>query len=47
LDRQTKALDAAKRRDLIHDMQRHLARQQYYVELPCDRLQPSLGSRIQ
>jgi hypothetical protein len=24
-------------RELIHDIQRHVARQQYYVELPSDR----------
>jgi peptide/nickel transport system substrate-binding protein len=34
LARQRRTLDVAKRRELIHEIQRHLARQQYYVQLP-------------
>jgi peptide/nickel transport system substrate-binding protein len=34
LVRQRRTADAAKRRDLIHEIQRHLAKQQYYVQLP-------------
>jgi peptide/nickel transport system substrate-binding protein len=36
LHRQSRMLDVARRRELIHEMQRHLAKQQYYVELPSD-----------
>jgi peptide/nickel transport system substrate-binding protein len=34
LVRQRRTLDAAKRRDIIYDIQRHLAKQQYYVQMP-------------
>ena len=34
LVRQRRALDVAKRRDLLHEVQRYLARQQYYIQLP-------------
>ena len=34
LVRQRRVLDPAKRRELIFDIQRHLAKQQYYVQLP-------------
>jgi peptide/nickel transport system substrate-binding protein len=34
LIRQRRTFDAAKRRELIHDLQRYLAKQQYYVQLP-------------
>ena len=34
LIRQRRTLDAAKRRDIIYDIQRHLAKQQYYVQMP-------------
>ncbi len=34
LVRQRRTFDPAKRRELIHEIQRHLARQQYYVQLP-------------
>lgn len=37
LDRQRRTLDSAKRRELIHDLRRHVARQQYYVELPSEK----------
>jgi peptide/nickel transport system substrate-binding protein len=37
VDRQSRTLDVTKRRELIHELQRHLARQQYYVELPSDK----------
>jgi peptide/nickel transport system substrate-binding protein len=33
LVRQRRTLDAAKRRELIHEIQRHIAKQQYYVQL--------------
>jgi len=32
LVRQRRTLDAAKRREIIHEIQRHLAKQQYYVQ---------------
>jgi len=34
LVRQRRTFDAAKRRELIYDIQRHLAKQQYYVQMP-------------
>jgi peptide/nickel transport system substrate-binding protein len=34
LVRQRRTLDATKRRELVHEVQRYLARQQYYVQLP-------------
>ena len=34
LVRQQRAFDATKRRELLHELQRHLARHQYYVQLP-------------
>jgi peptide/nickel transport system substrate-binding protein len=34
LIRQRRTADVGKRRDVIHDIQRHLARQQYYVHTP-------------
>jgi peptide/nickel transport system substrate-binding protein len=34
LVRQRRTIDVARRRELIHELQRHLARQQYYVQLP-------------
>jgi peptide/nickel transport system substrate-binding protein len=34
LVRQRRTLDLAKRREIIYDIQRHLARQQYYVQMP-------------
>src|SRR5262245_12805524 len=34
LVRQRRTFDAAKRRDVIHEIQRHLAKQQYYVQMP-------------
>src|SRR5438093_13777115 len=34
LIRQRHIFDVAKRREVIHDLQRYLARQQYYVQLP-------------
>jgi peptide/nickel transport system substrate-binding protein len=34
LVRQRRTPDVAKRRDLVHEIQRHLAKQQYYVQLP-------------
>jgi ABC-type transport system substrate-binding protein len=34
LVRQRRTVDAAKRRDVIHEIQRHLAKQQHYVQLP-------------
>ena len=33
LIRQRRTADVAKRREIIHDIQRHLAQQQYYVQL--------------
>jgi peptide/nickel transport system substrate-binding protein len=32
--RQRRTFDLAKRRDVIHELQRHLAKQQYYVQIP-------------
>ena len=32
LVRQRRTLDATKRREIIHEIQRHLAKQQYYVQ---------------
>ena len=34
LVRQRRTLDAVKRRELLHEIQRYLAKQQYYVQLP-------------
>ena len=34
LVRQRRTADPAKRRDVIHDIQRYLAKQQYYVQMP-------------
>ena len=34
LIRQRRIQDLAKRREVIHDLQRYLARQQYYVQMP-------------
>ena len=34
LSRQRRTFDIAKRRDIIHDIQRRLAKQQYYVQMP-------------
>jgi len=34
LVRQRRTLDPAKRREIIYDFQRHLAKQQYYVQMP-------------
>jgi len=34
LIRQRRTLDVAKRREIINDIQRHLAKQQYYVQMP-------------
>jgi ABC-type transport system substrate-binding protein len=34
LIRQRRIFDVAKRREVIHDLQRYLAKQQYYVQLP-------------
>jgi peptide/nickel transport system substrate-binding protein len=34
LVRQRRTTDLAKRREVIHDIQRHLAKQQYYVQVP-------------
>ena len=34
LVRQRRTLDIAKRREVIYDIQRHLAKQQYYVQMP-------------
>src|SRR5262245_19285952 len=34
LVRQRRTLDVAKRREIIHDIQRYLAKQQYYVQMP-------------
>ena len=34
VDRQSRTLDVTKRREPIHELQCHLARQQYCVELP-------------
>jgi peptide/nickel transport system substrate-binding protein len=34
LVRQRRTLDVAKRREVIHEIQRHMARQQYYLHLP-------------
>jgi peptide/nickel transport system substrate-binding protein len=34
LVRQRRTFDVAKRREVIHEIQRHLARQQYYVQMP-------------
>jgi peptide/nickel transport system substrate-binding protein len=34
LVRQRRTVDPAKRREVIHDIQRHLAKQQYYVQVP-------------
>jgi len=34
LIRQRRLFDVARRREVIHELQRHLARQQYYVQMP-------------
>jgi peptide/nickel transport system substrate-binding protein len=34
LVRQRRTFDVAKRRELIYDIQRHLAKQQYYIQMP-------------
>jgi len=34
LVRQRRTFDQAKRREIIYDIQRHLAKQQYYVQMP-------------
>jgi hypothetical protein len=34
LSRQRRVFDAAKRRELVHEVQRYLAKQQYYVQIP-------------
>jgi peptide/nickel transport system substrate-binding protein len=34
LIRQRRTFDVAKRREIIHDLQRHLAKQQHYVQMP-------------
>jgi peptide/nickel transport system substrate-binding protein len=34
LVRQRRTLDVAKRREVLHDVQRHIATQQYYVQMP-------------
>jgi ABC-type transport system substrate-binding protein len=34
LVRQRRTLDLAKRREVIFDIQRHLTKQQYYVQMP-------------
>src|SRR5437867_1389624 len=34
LVRQRRTFDVAKRREVIHDIQRHLTKQQYYIQLP-------------
>ena len=34
LVRQQRTFDVAKRRELLHELQRHIARQQYYLQLP-------------
>jgi ABC-type transport system substrate-binding protein len=34
LVRQRRMVDVAKRRELIYDIQRHLTKQQYYVQMP-------------
>src|SRR5262249_61535246 len=34
LIRQRRTADPARRREVLHDLQRHLARQQYYVQIP-------------
>src|SRR5262249_2163794 len=34
LSRQRRLFDVAKRREVIHELQRYLARQQYYVQIP-------------
>ena len=37
LVRQRRTFDVAKRREIIHEIQRYLAKQQYYVQLPVRR----------
>jgi len=34
LARQRRTFDPAKRREIVYDIQRHLAKQQYYVQMP-------------
>ena len=34
LIRQRRTVDVTKRREIIYDIQRHLAKQQYYVQMP-------------
>ena len=34
LVRQRRTFDAGKRREIIYDIQRHLAKQQYYIQMP-------------
>ena len=47
LVRQRRTMDPAKRREIIFEIQRHLAKQQYYVQHPVRRLRRGLGRRAQ
>ena len=47
LIRQRRTPDPAKRREMIFEIQRHLAKQQYYVQLPSHTHVASLGRRGQ
>ena len=47
LIRQRRTADVAKRREVLHDIQRHLAKQQYYVYAAVRRLHRRLGRRAQ
>ena len=45
LIRQRRTADLAKRREVIFDIQRHLAKQQYYVQMPSPIARRGLGRR--
>ena len=47
LVRQRRTFDAAKRREVIHEIQRYLAKQQYYVQLAFRRVHRRVGRRAQ
>ena len=47
LSRQRRTFDVAKRREIIHDIQRHLAKQQYYVQMASSVLRCGVGGRAE
>ena len=47
LVRQRRTMDVAKRREIIFEIQRHLAKQQYYVQMPSGVYIARVGRRAQ